>query len=149
MNSKFFHSRLRWRRLNNGIKGTFINEEWCKDPDQVKIEVRKHFENRFQAQTKLRVNLDGVSFSRIDNVDNEVLCNMFSESKILAAVGQCGSSKSPGPDGYNFHVLKYNWDIIGDKMINVIQCFYETGYILRGCNASFISFFLRKLTLLF
>jgi len=49
MNSKFFHSRLIWRRLNNGIKGTFVNGEWCEDLDQVKIKVRKHFENRFQA----------------------------------------------------------------------------------------------------
>jgi len=103
MNSKFFHSKLRWRRLNNGIKGIFINGEWCEDPYQVKIEVRKHFENRFQAQTKLEVNLDGVAFSRIDNVDNEVLCSVFSESEILDVVGQCGSSKSSGFDGYNFH----------------------------------------------
>jgi len=78
-----------------------------------------------------------VSFSRIDNVDNKVLCSVFSKSKILAAVGQCGSSKSPSLDGYNFHFLKYNWDIIGDEMINAIRCFYETGYIPRGCNASF------------
>jgi len=49
MNSKFFHSRLRWRMLNNDIKGILINGEWCEDPDQVKSEVRNHFEYRFEA----------------------------------------------------------------------------------------------------
>ena len=50
MNSKFFHSRLRWRRLNNGIKVILINVEWCEDPDQVKSEVRNNFEYRYEAQ---------------------------------------------------------------------------------------------------
>jgi len=29
-------------------------------------------------------------------------------------------------------------------MINVIRCFYETGYIPRGCNASFVSLVPKK-----
>jgi len=36
LNSKFFHSKLRWRRLNNDIKGFILDREWCEDPDQVK-----------------------------------------------------------------------------------------------------------------
>ena len=69
----------------------------------MKIEVRKHFENRFQAQTKLGVNLYGVAFSRIDNVDNVVLCSVFRESIILAAAGNFAEVlKSRVPTGIAF-----------------------------------------------
>jgi len=90
------------------------------------------------------VNLDGVAFSKIDNADNEILCREFSEHEILEVVGQCGSNKSPGPDCYNFRYIKNKWDIIGVDMINVIHCFYVSGYILKGCNASFISLVPKK-----
>jgi len=139
MNSKFFHSKLRWRRLNNEIKGLQTNGVWCEEPDRVKSEVRKFFDTRFEAQPKLGVNLDGVSFSTISTVDNDMLCSMFSEPKILAAISQCGSTKSLGPDGFNFNFIKNNWDIIGANMISVIYSFYESGYIPKGCNASFIT----------
>jgi len=39
MNSMFFHSRLRWWRMNNEIKGLHINGEWYEEPDRVKSEV--------------------------------------------------------------------------------------------------------------
>ena len=90
------------------------------------------------------MNLDGVAFSKIDNADNEILCSEFTEHKILETVGQCGSNKSLGPDGYNFHYIKNNWDIIGANMINAIHCFYVSGYIPKGCNASFISLVPKK-----
>jgi len=41
----------------------------------------------------------------ISNEDNDVLCGRFSDTEILDAVSQCGSSKSPGPDGFNFHFV--------------------------------------------
>ena len=42
-NSKFFHASLRWRLLNNEIKGLPINGVWCEEPQLVKEEVLKYF----------------------------------------------------------------------------------------------------------
>jgi len=75
----------------------------------------------------------------ISNEDNDVLCGRFSDTEILGAVSQCGSSKSPGPDGLNFHFVKNNWDIIGANFTTTIHSFQDSGFIPRGCNASFIT----------
>jgi len=83
LNSKFFHSKLRWRRLNNDIKGFVLDGEWCEDPHRVKNAMREHFEIRFGAQPKLGLNLDGVQFRCLSNEDNEVLCCKFNDTEIL------------------------------------------------------------------
>lgn len=44
-----------------------------------------------------------------------------------------------GPDGYNFHFIKSNWEIIKSDVIDTIKCFQNLGYISTGCNASFIT----------
>ena len=67
------------------------------------------------------------------------MCNKFNDAEILEEVKQCRGSKSPGPDNFNFNFIRTNWDIIGADISETIQCFYETGYIPRGCNASFIT----------
>jgi len=74
--------------MNNEIKGLHINVEWCEEPDRVKNEMVNYFQTRFEAQSKLGVNLYGVPFSTILIVDNEMLCNNFSEPEILAAISQ-------------------------------------------------------------
>jgi len=38
--------------------------------------------------------------------DNDVLCKVITEQEIVKAVRQCSSTKSLGPDGYNFHFIK-------------------------------------------
>jgi len=38
-NSKCFHSRIRWRRFTNELKGVELNGTWCEDPAKVKEEV--------------------------------------------------------------------------------------------------------------
>jgi len=105
----------------------------------VKDEALVYFENRSHPQAKLGVNLDGVQFRKISVADNERLCTKFKDAEILEATKQCGGSKSPGLDGFNFNFIRTNWDIIGADISEAIQCFYETGYIPRGCNESFIT----------
>ena len=90
------------------------------------------------------VNLDRVQFREIGAANNERLCNTFNDEEILEAVNQCEGIKSPGPDDFNFNFIKRNWNIIGANIINAIRCFYETGYIPRGCNALFITLILKK-----
>jgi len=106
--------------------------------------VKNFFESRFEYNPMPKLNLDGVSFKNISRVDNEVLCNSISVIKIFEAVSQCGSSKSPDPDGFNFFFIKSNWDTIGQDIVKAILRFQDTGYISRGCSTSFITLVPKK-----
>jgi len=47
LNTKFFHSLVKWRRGKNEIHGVLENGWWCEDKDEVKDKVRDFFEARF------------------------------------------------------------------------------------------------------
>lgn len=105
----------------------------------MKEEVYKYYANRFIAQNNWGVNLDRVQFSTISEANNDMLCNVFKEGEILVALRECGGSKSPWLNGFNFNFIKSNWEILGDDIIKVLKWFHVTGFILRGCNTSFVT----------
>ena len=80
-----------------------------------------------------------MNFRKVNDTDIVMLCSKFREVEILETLNQCGGSKSPGPDGFNFNFIKHNWEIIGEDIKSALFSFYESGYIPRDCNASFIT----------
>jgi len=138
-NSKFFHSVIRWRRLCNEVKGVDIDNQWCEDPVTVRREARNLFEERFTATHDFGVSLGSVEFKTITKETNLSLILVFTEVEVKDAVWQCEGSKSPGPDGFNFNFIKYNWDTLKHDVMEAVKAFQETGCIPKGCNASFIA----------
>ena len=63
----------------------------------------------------------------------------FSEEEVKDAVWQCGGSKSPGPDGFNFNFIKFCWDVIKSDIMAAVHIFHATRSFPKGCNASFIA----------
>ncbi|GJW14007.1 RNA-directed DNA polymerase, eukaryota [Tanacetum coccineum] len=58
--------------------------------------------------------------------------------KIKKAVWDCGSNKSPGPDGYTFEFIRKFWEVIGDDVCRAVKSFFIIGRFPKGCNPSFI-----------
>ena len=143
-NSKFFHSKLRWRRGRNDLVGIHINDTWCDDPHLVKSQVKQFFERRFEGPPECKIKLDGVSFRKISEGEKAMLSGIFTEEEVFDVVSQCGSSKCPGSDGFNFFFIKSNWEIIGKDVVKAILFFHSSGFLLRGCNASFITLVPKK-----
>ena len=61
-NSKYFHSRIRWRRSKNELKGVNLNGSWCVDPVKVKEEVRQVFIKRFSAPKYFSISFCNIPF---------------------------------------------------------------------------------------
>jgi len=47
LNTKFYHSSIKWRRMHNGINGLKVGDQWCDDPVEVKARVKEFIEGRF------------------------------------------------------------------------------------------------------
>ena len=43
LNTKIYHSNIKWRRMQNGISGLKISDQWCDDPVEVKARVKDFF----------------------------------------------------------------------------------------------------------
>jgi len=137
-NTKFFHSAVKWRRARNQLHGIIDNNKWCDDKEEAKDKVRKYFEERFARNDVCQVTLDKVRFNTISEADNVMLVSDFSEEEVRDAIWGCDSSKSPGPDGFNFGFIKSCWDILKKDVMNAVKDFAGFGCWPRGSNSSFL-----------
>ncbi|GKV19478.1 hypothetical protein SLEP1_g29737 [Rubroshorea leprosula] len=115
-----------------------INNKQLGGVDEIREEVARYFQGLFTEEKWQRPKLDGINFNQLSQTDNESLMAVFSEEEIKNAVWDCDSSKSPGPDGFNFRFIKVMWEDIKQDIINFAQEFHENGKLVRGSNASFI-----------
>jgi len=99
------------------------NAYTANDNVVIKDKVRDYFEDRFARKEACTVRLDNVRFNSISQADNELLVGDFSEEEIRAAVWNCESSKSSGPDGFNFGFLKFCWDIVKLDVVSAVKDF--------------------------
>nr|GFC14257.1 cysteine-rich receptor-like protein kinase [Tanacetum cinerariifolium] len=65
--------------------------------------------------------------------------DMVSNEEIKRAVWDCGSDKSPGPDGFTFEFFKKFWTIVGGDVTNAIKEIFISSSFPKGCNSSFIA----------
>ena len=138
-NSKYYHSVIRWRRLTNEVKGVYVADQWCEEPEMMRREVRSMFEERFKSQYDFGVHLENVQFRKLSAEVSESMISNITEEQVKEAVWMCEGSKSPSPDGFNFNFIKHNWEALKHDILAAVQSFQVAGNIPRGCNASFIA----------
>ncbi|XP_071740542.1 uncharacterized protein [Rutidosis leptorrhynchoides] len=66
------------------------------------------------------------------------------ENEIHDAILDCGSTKAPGPHGFNMRFFKKFWDIIKIELVDAISWLWDKGVISRSCNASFVTLIPKK-----
>ncbi|XP_021990912.1 uncharacterized protein LOC110887642 [Helianthus annuus] len=115
-NTRFFHGMINSRRVSNSILGLNVNGVWVSKPNEVKREVFRFFRDKFVEDLNSRPSL---------------VC--------YDAVFGCGSSKAPGPDGFNFRSIKKFWSLLVDDFVSVFDHFYNSGSISKEVGASFIT----------
>jgi len=138
LNTKFFHSSVKWRRARNQLHEIFVNNIWCDNKEEVKNKVCEFFEERFARNDACQVKLDKVEFNSILETDNEMLIGDFSEEEVRAAIWGCDSSKSHNTDGFNFGFIKSCWDILKKDVVAAVKDFAGYGKWPRGSNALFL-----------
>lgn len=137
-NIAFFHKAASHRRRRNALQGLCINGVWEEDPTTVKVEALRHFHKRFSADDKVRVNFPIQPINTLSDLDRSWLEREFSLDEIKAAVWDCGSDKAPGPDGFNFHMIKSLWSTIAPDIQQFVQEFHTHGRLVKGINTYFI-----------
>ncbi|GJS32478.1 hypothetical protein Tco_0530860 [Tanacetum coccineum] len=64
---------------------------------------------------------------------------MVSKEEVKRAVWDCGTDKSPGPDGFTFGFYRHFWSTIENDVFEAIKYFFTCGEIPKGCNSTFIA----------
>ncbi|GAU35285.1 hypothetical protein TSUD_274870 [Trifolium subterraneum] len=138
-NSKYFHSVLANRRRGNAISSLQVGGVTVEGVAPIRQAVVSHFASHFQAVTVDRPGVDSLTFKPLLPTEVGSLIRPFSLEEIKAAVSDCDSYKSPGPDGINFGFIKdFRTEMQGDGMRFIAE-FHRNGRLTKGINATFIA----------
>ena len=138
-NSKYFHSALvrRWRR--NAIVSLMVNGNLVEGVQPIRNAVFSHFRDHFEVSIVTRPGAENLTFNTLTNAEGTGLIKLFSVAKVKAAVWDCESFKSPGPDGVNFGFIKDFWEQLKGDVMRFISDFHQNGKLARGINNTFIA----------
>ncbi|GJV74554.1 RNA-directed DNA polymerase, eukaryota [Tanacetum coccineum] len=128
----------------SSIRGVLVDGDWIEEPSKVKNEFLTHFSNLFSKPTGPSIKLDPQMFRRLSIEQNVELESNVSYEEIKKAVWDCGSNKSPGPDGFTFDFICKYWKIIHQDVVNAVQEFFVSSKFPPGCNSSFITLIPKK-----
>nr|GEV00338.1 RNA-directed DNA polymerase, eukaryota, reverse transcriptase zinc-binding domain protein [Tanacetum cinerariifolium] len=124
-NSKFYHGILNKKRNQLNIRGILIDGIWTEDPHLVKHEFLQHFKKRFDKPVEQRFHLD-MNFPRTLSSDQQADLEIkVSREEIKRLVWDCGTDKSPGPDGFTFGFYRRYWKIVEKRHISLIGSLYK------------------------
>ncbi|GJS89701.1 RNA-directed DNA polymerase, eukaryota, reverse transcriptase zinc-binding domain protein [Tanacetum coccineum] len=137
-NSNSFHISHQKRRTLS-IHGIKYEGQWLTDPLRIKDAFYSFFEAKFKKGDVSKIDTRSMFYKSLSEDQNAFLISPVSDSEIRAAIWDCGSEKSPGPDGFSFVFYKKFWDSIKSDVIAFVKEFLKTGIIPKGCNTSFIA----------
>nr|GEX16581.1 RNA-directed DNA polymerase, eukaryota [Tanacetum cinerariifolium] len=143
-NTKYFHGIINKKRSQLGIRGVLVNGDWIEEPSKVKDEFLNRFANPFSKPDGPCMTLDASLFKQISfdqNVDVESNVNY---EEIKRAVWDCGTNKSPKPDGFTLEFFRRDSTIINQDVVNAIHKFFASGTFPSGCNSFFITLIPKK-----
>ncbi|GKA12832.1 hypothetical protein Tco_0692378 [Tanacetum coccineum] len=101
-NSRYYHGVLNKKRSQLSIRGIMVDGVWTEKPNSVKLKFLQHFRRRFEKPTGKRAYVD-MNFPKSISIDQQMdlECDVSIE-ELKRAVWECGTDKSPGPDGFTF-----------------------------------------------
>jgi len=138
-NSKYFHSILSSRRRRNSIVSLLVNSTLVEGVQPIQNAIFSHFRDHFVVQNTSRPGAENLNFKQLSYAEGRSLILPFSEAEVKAAVWDCESFKSPGPDGVNFGFIKDFWEDIKGDVMQCISEFHRNGKLSRGINTTFIA----------
>nr|KAJ0222973.1 hypothetical protein LSAT_V11C200055230 [Lactuca sativa] len=138
-NSRFFHGSLANANRKNKIHGLLINGSWEVNPELIKLEALQFFASKFKENWPVRPLLISPLFKQLSIDQQQSLELAITPEEIKNAVWSCGGDKSLGPDGITFKIIKENWDLMSEDIINFVKYFEQNAHLAKGCNPSFIT----------
>ncbi|XP_076891719.1 uncharacterized protein LOC143543237 [Bidens hawaiensis] len=116
-NSAYFHGIINAKKAVNNIPGMAIDGIWCDKPKKMKKEIFGFFRNKFREEYQSRPTFSSPGVKRLDQIEADLLICPFSKEEVKAAVFGRGSDREPGPDGFNFHLIKHYWSLLEDDFL--------------------------------
>nr|GFA12651.1 RNA-directed DNA polymerase, eukaryota, reverse transcriptase zinc-binding domain protein [Tanacetum cinerariifolium] len=105
-NSKFYHTTINQKRRYLSIQGIKHEGHWITNPHKIKDVFYSFFEAKFQKVEVVKITRRSPFYRNLHEDHNSLLASRISKKEIHDAIWDCGSDKSPGPNGFTFAFYK-------------------------------------------
>ncbi|GJZ20000.1 RNA-directed DNA polymerase, eukaryota, reverse transcriptase zinc-binding domain protein [Tanacetum coccineum] len=120
-----------------------MDGKWIEEPSRVKKQFFQHFRDRFDEPKDDRVRID-MCFSRsLSNEQKDDLERMVSMEEVKRAVWDCGTDKSPGPDGFSSQLGDLLSPVLIYLIMESVHFISTTRWSMRGYGLRELSYVLR------
>nr|GFC62486.1 RNA-directed DNA polymerase, eukaryota, reverse transcriptase zinc-binding domain protein [Tanacetum cinerariifolium] len=116
-----------------------VDGVWIEQPTDVKREFFNHFRDRFDKSKDERITIEMMFPRHISNDQQVELERDLTKEELKLAVWDCGTDKSPGPDGFTFGFYHHFWSLIEQDVFDAVNHFFIHGDIPKGGNPSLIT----------
>lgn len=140
-NTKYFHTlanRIMFRKNIDSLCDD--NGVWHNDRNDISNMLVSHFSAVSNTSNpSFSDNTFDIIPSIISVQDSINLSRTPSSDEIHLTLKHMTAWSSPGPDGFQAGFYQSNWDIVGNSVVEVVQSFFENGYMPSEFNRAFLS----------
>ncbi|XP_058757847.1 uncharacterized protein LOC131631081 [Vicia villosa] len=137
--TRFFHNSLKKRYRKNAILVLEGRDGRVEGVEEVKEEVKNHFENFFKEEDFFRAVPKGLNLNCLNEEDREWLERVPLVEEIKEEVWDCDGNKSPGPDGFTLAFFQLCWETIKGDIVRFVKDFFHKARLTKGCTSSFLA----------
>lgn len=138
-NSRFFHAVASVRHKRKKMVHIRSGRSITRSPRLIKAAVRNFFKELYKQKEVPVINFQEELVNKITHQEAAALEVQPSAEEIKQAVWDCGATKAPGPDGYNFNFIKKCWSVVGADFVNCISNFFISGSLPRNANMTWVT----------
>lgn len=114
--------------------------EWCHNQEELGRLATNHFKSLYSAEVTVSYIPNSIlGFPSTLSDNSHIFSPIIDEGEIKEALFSMGSSKAPGPDGYNPGFFKKMWPILKDPIIQLVQNIFTTGSVPTLLNETLIT----------
>ncbi|XP_026450725.1 uncharacterized protein LOC113350827 [Papaver somniferum] len=140
-NTRYFHSLVNRKKHRNNIDALCDNSDtWFNDRDGINQLPTTHFSSIACSANPV---FDDTTFDYIPtlltDVNNDCLISTPSKEEILYVVKSMSSWSSSGAGGFQAGFYQTQWKHVGNDVVEVVEKFFESGFMLRSLNITYIS----------
>ncbi|GJT38915.1 RNA-directed DNA polymerase, eukaryota [Tanacetum coccineum] len=140
---KFYHRWFEMEGFDSFVEKTW-NEALITDSNDISKFSKKllHLKDKIPLfglieTPSLQINSN---FPKKLDLDQQVILEReISRDEVKRAVWDCGTDKSPGPDGFTFGFYRRYWSFLDKDVEKVVRYFFHHGVFSKAGNSSFIA----------
>ncbi|KAK9928747.1 hypothetical protein M0R45_025867 [Rubus argutus] len=145
-NTSFLHNMVKIRKLHRPLVSLRVGSIILHDNELISAQVVQQFKKAFTQDTSIsNIGLvEKIIPHLVTNDENLMLLALPSMEEITTTVKSMDAYSSPGPDGFGGIFFHHCWDVISNDVINAVQSFFRSGFVLLHFNSNLLTLIPKK-----